>query len=284
MSSAPLEPSLYALLPPALLPSLLAHLSLLSIHIDQLHEVNRVYNTANPVIQGQLRNLLFRSTSTSTSTSTSKRTPSSVFAEARRGAEARKKTEKRWKNSLAYTSAPLRGAEYADACVRAVIALDIPAGVDESVDELEDFVNALGFEFSHSYKLQGHLFHIPIPAPIPPANPLTLHLSITRLVPLSSTKKTTTAVRNDLSDQDQQWTTIAETDGSANENPDQPYLVQLKPSRPIQAVSSLSSSGPTSAGGGAPAGGGDIGLADMIGYLNEVAAGVEVVQWTTTSM
>ncbi|WVF65437.1 hypothetical protein IAT40_000164 [Kwoniella sp. CBS 6097] len=251
MSSAPLEPTLYALLPPTLLPSLQAHLSLLSIHIDSLNELNRVYHTSNPVIQGQLRNLLFRSTSTSTST----------------GGKGQASSEsKGWKNSLAYTSAPLRGAEYADACVRAVIALDIPAGagVEEGVDELDEFVNALGFEFSHSYHLQGHLFHIPIPAPISPLNPLTLHLSITRLIPLSSSEQDQPTGLDDIQLQRQQ---------SFDEN--QPYLIQLKPSRPIQAVSSIS----TASGGG-----GDLGLADMIGYINEVASGIEVVNWTTNAL
>ncbi|OCF42976.1 hypothetical protein I317_03197 [Kwoniella heveanensis CBS 569] len=141
MSSAPLEPTLYALLPPALVPSLEAHLSLLSIHVDNINEINRVYNTVNPVIQGQLRNLLFRSSSTSTPDPAT-----SLIKDQAEGNREDINTRSTWKNSLAYTSAPLRGAEYADACVRAVIALEIPTGVDNGVDELEEFVNALGFE------------------------------------------------------------------------------------------------------------------------------------------
>ncbi|WVO15525.1 hypothetical protein L204_103184 [Cryptococcus depauperatus] len=158
----PLEPTLYSLLPISLHTSVVSHLSLLSIHAEPYLLIERIYQTTNPVLQGQTRSLRFRSRR--------------ILAASLKG-KGKEIERQEWVHDLAYISLPLRSAEYSEASVRAILGLEIQ---DMSqTKEIEEFITALGFQHSHTYTLTGHLFHLPLPRPAKP--PLTLHLSITRL-------------------------------------------------------------------------------------------------------
>ncbi|WVQ73650.1 hypothetical protein IAR50_003230 [Cryptococcus sp. DSM 104548] len=222
---APLEPTLYAILPPVLHRPILAHLSLQAIHAEAYHVVDRLYTTTNPVLPGQLRNLRFRS--------------QWIGGKQAQGTGKGKETDgegdEKWVHTLAYISAPLRSAEYSEASVRALLAVEVQ---DESTtEEIEQFIDVLGFRHTHTYTLSGHLLHLPIP--IPTSSPLTLHLSITRIAPSS------------------------ETEGPPAKN--EPYIVQLRPSRPVHAIAQR----------------GDLSLADMVGVMRVVAGNVDGLEWST---
>ncbi|WVR08954.1 hypothetical protein IAU60_006013 [Kwoniella sp. DSM 27419] len=234
-SSTALQPTLYSVLPASLHPSLTAHISLEAIHIEPLHTTERLYRTTNPVVPGQLRNLRFRSILRSRSGGIlgSKGKAKASF-EGPVDAET-------WDHELAYISAPLRGAEYSEACTRAVIPLDVQGTEDEA--DLEAFTKALGFEHSHSYRLTGLLFHLPLPVPSSP--PLTLQLSLTHLDPISLGIKAT----------------------SAPPDPTRPYFAQLHPSRPVHAVPSP----------------GDVGLSDVVEYMRQVAGRIDGLEWSTAA-
>ncbi|TYJ52048.1 hypothetical protein B9479_007349 [Cryptococcus floricola] len=224
--TAPLEPTLYAILPPALHRPILAHLSLQAIHAEAYHIVDRMYTTANPVLPGQLRSLRFRSQLVGGQGVQGKG----------KGKEVEGQGEERWVHTLAYISAPLRGAEYSEAAVRALLAIEVQ---DESTaEEIEQFIDVLGFRHTHTYTLSGHLLHLPIP--IPTSTPLTLHLSITRISTSSSE---------------------AEESPAKNE----PYLVQLRPSRPVHAIAQR----------------GDLSLMDMVGVMRVMAGRVDGLEWST---
>lgn len=237
--TTPLEPTLYSLLPPSLHTSILSHLSLLAIHAEPLHLIERIYTTTNPVLPGQARNLRFRSIR--------------IAGTVRDKGKGKEKDDGNWVHTLAYVSSRLRSAEYSEAAVRAVMSVEVQDM--SSSRDIEDFVKALGFRYvtyslfhcssltldsrhSHTFTLTGHLLHLPIPIPTSP--PLTLHLSITRLTPSASTTNEQSA-------------------------PDEPYLVQLQPSRPVYAI--------------APPG--DIGLQDMIGVMQSTAGRLDGLEWST---
>ncbi|EAL20058.1 hypothetical protein CNBF3840 [Cryptococcus deneoformans B-3501A] len=220
--TTPLEPTLYSLLPPSLHTSILSHLSLLAIHAEPLHLIERIYTTTNPVLPGQTRNLRFRSIR--------------IAGTVRDKGKGKEKDDGDWVHTLAYVSSRLRSAEYSEAAVRAVMSVEVQDM--SSSRDIEDFVKALGFRHSHTFTLTGHLLHLPIPIPTSP--PLTLHLSITRLTPSASTTNEQSA-------------------------PDEPYLVQLQPSRPVYAI--------------APPG--DIGLQDMIGVMQSTAGRLDGLEWST---
>ncbi|OWZ39512.1 hypothetical protein C356_04125 [Cryptococcus neoformans c45] len=222
--ATPLEPTLYSVLPPSLHTSILSHLSLLAIHAEPLHLIERIYTTTNPVLPGQTRNLRFRSL----------RVAGTVRNKGK--GKGKEKDDGEWVHTLAYVSSRLRSAEYAEAAVRAVMSVEVQDM--SSPQEIEGFVEALGFRHSHSFTLTGHLLHLPIPIPTSP--PLTLHLSMTRLTSSASTTNEQFA-------------------------PDEPYLVQLQPSRPVYAI--------------APPG--DIGLQDMIGVMQSTAGRLDGLEWST---
>lgn len=239
--ATPLEPTLYSVLPPSLHTSILSHLSLLAIHAEPLHLIERIYTTTNPVLPGQTRNLRFHSL----------RVAGTVRNKGK--GKGKEKDDGEWVHTLAYVSSRLRSAEYAEAAVRAVMSVEVQDM--SSPQEIEGFVEALGFRYvtyslfhcspltldsrhSHSFTLTGHLLHLPIPIPTSP--PLTLHLSITRLTSSASTTNEQFA-------------------------PDEPYLVQLQPSRPVYAI--------------APPG--DIGLQDMIGVMQSTAGRLDGLEWST---
>ncbi|KGB75812.1 hypothetical protein CNBG_1650 [Cryptococcus deuterogattii R265] len=224
--TAPLEPTLYSLLPPSLHTSIISHLSLLAIHAEPLHLVERIYTTTNPVLPGQTRNLRFRSVRVS-----------GPMRDKGKGEEKEQgKDDGQWVHTLAYVSSRLQSAEYSEAAVRAVMSVEVQDM--SSPQGIEEFVEALGFRHSHSFTLTGHLLHLPIPIPTSPA--LTLRLSITRLTSSASTTK-------------------------EEFPPDEPYLVQLQPSRPVYAIA------PT----------GDIGLQDMIGFMQSTAGRLDGLEWST---
>ncbi|KIR63948.1 hypothetical protein I314_02730 [Cryptococcus bacillisporus CA1873] len=228
--TAPLELTLYSLLPPSLHTSIISHLSLLAIHAEPLLLVERIYTTTNPVLPGQTRNLRFRSV----------RVAGPMGDKGKgKGKEKEKEKEKddgQWVHTLAYVSSRLQSAEYSEAAVRAVMSVEVQDM--SSPQEIEEFVEALGFRHSHSFTLTGHLLHLPIPIPTSP--PLTLRLSITRLSSSAS------ATKDEFP-------------------PDEAYLVQLQPSRPVYAIA------PT----------GDIGLQDMIGVMQSTAGRIDGLEWST---
>ncbi|WVW79474.1 hypothetical protein I302_101443 [Kwoniella bestiolae CBS 10118] len=231
-SSTSLEPTLYALLPPPLFPKFTSHLSLHSIHIEPLQNIDRIYVNSNPIVKGQLRNLRFRSR---------KLPPNSTFEGQSKGKE-KDKGDGRWVRSLSYVSAPLRGQEYGEITTRAVIGLDILGLEDE--EETEEFIGSLGFEHSHTYLSSGQLFHIPLPLSLPTPTPLTLHLSLTHISP------------SPPKDQHQNQ--------SGKEN--QPWLVQLSPSRPVNAVSIN----------------GDLAYSNLVEYMRDFvdSLGIRGLDWT----
>ncbi|ADV23108.1 Hypothetical Protein CGB_F5520W [Cryptococcus gattii WM276] len=224
--TTPLEPTLYSLLPPSLHTSIISHLSLLAIHAEPLHLVERIYTTTNPVLPGQTRNLRFRSV----------RAAGPMRDKGKGKEKEKEKDDGQWVHTLAYVSSRLQSAEYSEAAVRAVMSVEVQDM--SSPQEIEEFVEALGFRHSHSFTLTGHLLHLPIPIPTSP--PLTLRLSITRLSSSASATK-------------------------EEFPPDEPYLVQLQPSRPVYAIA------PT----------GDIGLQDTIGVMQSTAGRIDGLEWST---
>ncbi|KIR52117.1 hypothetical protein I315_05409 [Cryptococcus gattii Ru294] len=224
--TTPLEPTLYSLLPPSLHTSIISHLSLLAIHAEPLHLVERIYTTTNPVLPGQTRNLRFRFV----------RAAGPMRDKGKGKEKEKEKDDGQWVHTLAYVSSRLQSAEYSEAAVRAVMSVEVQDM--SSPQEIEEFVEALGFRHSHSFTLTGHLLHLPIPIPTSP--PLTLRLSITRLSSSASATK-------------------------EEFPPDEPYLVQLQPSRPVYAIA------PT----------GDIGLQDTIGVMQSTAGRIDGLEWST---
>lgn len=130
--TAPLEPTLYSLLPPSLHTSIISHLSLLAIHAEPLHLVERIYTTTNPVLPGQTRNLRFRSV----------RVAGSMWD---KGKGKEKEDDGQWVHTLAYVSSRLQSAEYSEAAVRAVMGVEVQDM--SSPQEIEELVEALGFRY-----------------------------------------------------------------------------------------------------------------------------------------
>lgn len=93
------------------------------------------------------------------------------------------------------------------------------------------------YRSSHSYSRKGTLFHIPTPHPS-----LTLQLTVTKLSPKSPS--TAAGLKND----------------------DEPWLVQLQPSRPVSVV---------------PAMKGDLGLNDVMDLMESVASRIDGLDWGT---
>ncbi len=91
---------------------------------------------------------------------------------------------------------------------------------------------------SHSYTRDGLLFHIPLPTPA-----LMLHLTITHFRPHSPTHEA--------------------EDG--DERAAEPYLVELQPSRPVQAVASRK----------------EVGLQDTMRLMRDVADRIDGLEWST---
>ncbi|OCF79106.1 hypothetical protein I204_01051 [Kwoniella mangroviensis CBS 8886] len=230
-SSTSLEPTLYTLLPSSLLSKFTSHLSLHSIHIEPLSLIDRIYTNSNPIVKGQLRNLRFRSRKLPTSSSLIK------------GKGKGKDEEGRWVHNLSYVSAPLRSQEYSEITTRAVIGLEI-LGMN-SEEDIQDFIASLGFEHSHTYYSTGQLFHIPLPLPLPTPNPITLHLSITHL---SANK-----------------THIPSNENTKSKN-NKPWLIQLYPSRPVNAVSIN----------------GDVTYSDLVDYMRDFvdSLGIKGLDWS----
>lgn len=131
--ATPLEPTLYSLLPPPLHTSILSHLSLLAIHAEPLHLIERIYTTTNPVLPGQTRNLRFRSL----------RVAGTVQNKGK--GKGKEKDDGEWVHTLAYVSSRLRSAEYAEAAVRAVMSVEVQDM--SSPQDIEGFVEALGFRY-----------------------------------------------------------------------------------------------------------------------------------------
>lgn len=119
-------PSLYALIPPSSLPNLLAHLSLLSIHVEPYFLHDTIYTASVSVLPGQPRSVRLRSVRRRTG-------PSGKGKGKAGGAE--------WDHSLVYLSNPLSGREYSEMSVRA--CLDVDVASMESRKEIEAFVEAL---------------------------------------------------------------------------------------------------------------------------------------------
>ncbi|WWC91096.1 uncharacterized protein L201_006037 [Kwoniella dendrophila CBS 6074] len=210
-SSSSLEPTLYTILPESLHSKFVSHLSLNSIHIEELEYIDRIYVNSNPIIQGQLRNLRFRSRKLKLSSATS----SSSKKNKNKG-RTKENVNDQWIHTLSYISSPLKSQEYSQATTRAVIGLNNLSL--ENTDDIQDFVESLGFEHSHTYQQKGQLFYIPLSYPT--SLPITLQLSITHLTPLNTSS---------ASDNQQNLTN--------NPSKQEPWLIQLYPSRPVNAVS-----------------------------------------------
>ncbi|EIW66084.1 hypothetical protein TREMEDRAFT_35559, partial [Tremella mesenterica DSM 1558] len=196
MSSTPLLPTLYAILPSSSHTQTLARLSLLAIHVESLDLQDDIYLAIQPVLPGR-RTLRIRTKRIIKHLP--KKNPSERL-------DIGEMDERKEQYEIVYLSSPLSGREYSSVNVRACQSLDVVGFVDK--DEVVGFVEGLGFSHSHSFKQKGTLFHIPIPG-----IPMTFHLSVTQLIPLSSS-----SIHNnqDLND----------------------YLIQLYPSRPVHTVSS----------------------------------------------
>ncbi|WVQ81103.1 hypothetical protein IAT38_003225 [Cryptococcus sp. DSM 104549] len=237
----PLEPTLYSLLLPSSRPALIAHLSLLAIHAEPLRIEDRIYRTINGVVPGQLRNLRLRSWwvgAVAGGSSGKDKGKGKVKEEEVEGKEGQ------WVRTLSYVSAPLRSAEYSEASVRAVLGVEVQGM--SSLEEIEAFIDTLGFRHSHTYTLNGTLLHFPVHYPANP--PLTLHLSIAHLTPSASP-----------------GTTSPPPPPSPSSS--QPYFVQLHPSRSVYAVPHP----------------GDIGLQSVIALMRSVAGQVDGLEWSTGS-
>lgn len=121
-----LLPSLYALAPATSLPNLLAHLSLLSIHVEPYFLHDTIYTASISVLPGQPRSVRLRSVR--------RRSRSSAKGKARADGDD-------WDHSLVYLSNPLSGREYAEMSVRA--CLDVDVASTQSRKEIEGFIEAL---------------------------------------------------------------------------------------------------------------------------------------------
>ncbi|WRT69171.1 uncharacterized protein IL334_006155 [Kwoniella shivajii] len=252
-TTSSLEPTLYTLLPPSFHSSFSSHLSLQSIHAESFHIVDRIYTTSNPVIQGQLRNLRFRSRLLHVSSNCSQLD----FKRTGKGKGKGKEEEQVsigkeggkgfWIHNLSYVSAPLRGQEYSQTSTRAVIGIDILSMEDE--DDIEDFINSLGFDHSHSYSMTGTLFHIPLP--LPTSNPITIQISITHLTRIPKTTSSSTTLTSEIT----------------SPRSKEPWLVQIYPSRPVNAVPQP----------------GDVSYAQLVEIMNDLISriGVQGLEWST---
>lgn len=95
------------------------------------------------------------------------------------------------------------------------------------------------FRESHSFTRTGLLFHIPTPTPA-----LNLHLTITRLHP-------------------ETWPPAEEDKDDPKST--EPFLVELQPARPVQAVPSR----------------GEVGLQDTMRFMRTAAGRVDGLEWST---
>ncbi|ORY33136.1 hypothetical protein BCR39DRAFT_333345 [Naematelia encephala] len=228
-NSAPLLPTLQALLPPSHLQPLLTSLSLRSLHSTKHRHTDAIYINSQPVVPGQQRHLRLRSISHKPK---DKQTKTEIEITGEQDEE-----EERY--SLSYISMPLQGREYAGMDVRACLGVEVEGYTGS--EEIDEFITLLGFQKSHSFTLSGYRFHLAIP--LPSSSPITLHLTVARLLE----------------------STAGGQQQSSPEKTSEPYLVQLQPSRPVPAVGSL----------------GVIGLQDMMRVMQEVAARIDGVDWST---
>ncbi|KAK4684493.1 hypothetical protein P7C73_g5680, partial [Tremellales sp. Uapishka_1] len=175
-TQTPLLPTLYSLLPSTSHPSLLAQLSLLAIHSAPYSILDTLYTALAPVIANQQRTLRLRHDIL----------PSPTY-------------------HLTYLSKPLSSREYAEMSVQACVGVDIEGLSAE--DEIDEFIETLGFKQTHSYTLKGTIFHFPLPSPN-----LTLTMTITRM----------------------NTPPVEPGDGETSE----PWLIHLQPSKPVSGVTS----------------------------------------------
>lgn len=108
---------------------------------------------------------------------------------------------------------------------------------------------------SHTYTRTGYLFHLPLPTQS------TLHLTITRLHKSNKAGKADEADKVDKADKADNPDKVdhAETDTG------EPYLVQLSPARPVQAVTTRN----------------EAGLGDMMRMMRDVADRIDGLDWGT---
>ncbi|BEJ16241.1 hypothetical protein CspHIS471_0508460 [Cutaneotrichosporon sp. HIS471] len=191
-SQAQLLPSLYALLPADQLELMLARLSNAAINVEPYHIRDGVYSNMHPVIPGQHRTLRLRGR---------KRRRRRTRGTPRWAGGLEEQVVDRWEYSLAWMSPPLQGREYADMRVQACIALEV-AGLSTR-DEIEEYIEGLGFEHVHSSTRIGHLFSLPIAG-----YTTTLHLTVTRVLGDDATPAKTS----------------------------EPYFVKLTPARPVSTT------------------------------------------------
>ena len=127
----PLIPTLYALLPPASLEQVQSRISLLSLYAEPHAVHDKVYLNSASVLPNQKRVLRLRSV---VSDGAGRSAPSAEVEPTHM--------------SLTYISHPLSGREYEGLSVRAVVDVDV--GGLSLREDVEDFVQTLGFEYVHS--------------------------------------------------------------------------------------------------------------------------------------
>ncbi|RXK38166.1 hypothetical protein M231_04540 [Tremella mesenterica] len=223
MSSTPLLPTLYAILPSSSHTQTLARLSLLAIHVETLDLQDDIYLAIQPVLPGR-RTLRIRTKRIIKHLP--KKNPSERL-------DIGEMDERKEQYEIVYLSSPLSGREYSSVNVRACQSLDVVGFVDK--DEVVGFVEGLGFSHSHSFKQKGTLFHIPIPG-----IPMTFHLSVTQLIPLSSSSIQNNQINSG-------GLTTPSTDFTLSDNTQHPsssssnHLQETQSSTPIPRTSSHSS-------------------------------------------
>lgn len=138
-TQAQLLPQLFALLPPDQLDLMLARLSLMALHVEGFHIRDDIFLATNAVIPGQGRALRLRARRRR------KRAGSTAPPLRWAGAmDLSKELVDGWDYSLSWISSPLSAREYAEMRVQAVINLEVEGM--STRDEIEDFVQALGFK------------------------------------------------------------------------------------------------------------------------------------------
>ena len=283
-TQAPLIPSLYALLPSSLHATLAAQLSLISLHAEPFKIQDDIFISTQASVPGErtlrLRTQYHSAASSSrlgqSTGSASQPEPTDTGAGAGKGkgkGKGKGRAGAEEKYSLAYVSAALSGREYGEMNVRAVQGMDV-AGMS-SKEEICEFIEGLGLRcvprssrrdsvvvlmwcrHSHSYTRSGTLFYIPLPHPT-----MTLRLSITHIVPVSDPLSYTDGASNQSGENN---SGPGATMDSASRTPQTPYLVQLSPSRSVQAVPQR----------------GEPSLTDVMRMMRDVASRVEMLDWGT---
>jgi hypothetical protein len=136
----PLIPTLYALLPPSSLEQVRSRISLLSLYAEPHAIHDKIYLNTASVLPNQKRILRLR-TVVKDGLVRNSRGPAGGDGGRDTGADADAEPTQM---SLTYISHPLSGREYEGMSVRAVVDVDV--GGSSQREDVEDFVQTMGFE------------------------------------------------------------------------------------------------------------------------------------------